>query len=583
MNCALALHLLRKDMRWRRVELVTLWVLLAAYAGMPLVPEQLFDSDSGKQWWLLTQYFLVTCTVGLLILLQLDFVQGDHPNLSEGFLKTRPMDGKQFLAAKLLGWFTVAAMPALLAVQLNLALCRLDLRFADHLRVGLRNLLMLLGICGVVSVFGTLLLSRRRAALFVSLLVVSILLLMQPGSQMLWENLSESGLTFWVMEESRMLAAWSLALSLGFVLTACILARIRGTSVLILLGMGVLLCVLVRWFWPINLVWRDDHLVAHDSARLDQLKKLTTVKAGGDLWLGDQARGVPSRTTALRIDGESGLEFPEVSAYDVAISMPDGRQYQRSMRPVGLKKLDYAFNPIPQAQTRLDLEGIYPPIKEALGPEAMVKALGPPPERATELREHFSITRPGLKDHSRELGFENLEPVGANLWTHAGGKVTLDWTRVTVQGELPLNVGAHYAHDGHRLEVREVRIVDEHLHLRLSLRRSRSLLHRERAFDSNDRMVLWVANPVRGDLVIPQPLKSGWHPYSLIRDVETEDVEVQCFVLDGGSYSNMAHMDAQWMQQARLYILARQGIGQTEQSFNGDFVTHILQWDYQGR
>ena len=584
MNLALALHLLRKDVRWRRVDLIALWVLLVGYAVMPLVQDRIGVYSSGQRWILFAGYLTVMAVVGLLMTLQLDFVQGDHPHASEGFLQTRPMGRKEFLAAKLLGWFLVAALPALTAVLVNLALTRLDLRASDYFRVGLRNLLVLLGIYGAVSMAAALLL-KRRAAIALSLPILLILSFLVPDGAFLWENLSESGLARWTMESSRLLAAWAFALGLGYVLTACTLARARLSTALALLLAGIGICGLARWFWPINLVWRNDRLVVHDPARLEQLQKQTRVEVKGAFFMGrigDDLNHIPCRTSPLEIIGESGVEFPEVRAYEATLSLSDGRQFHRSMRPVGLAGLDCLFNPTPSFQSWLDLQGTYPPIEEPLGPEAMVKALGLPAERAGELRRHFLVTRPGLADWRLRIDFAHQDPPVAGLKAHLTGRLTLDWIRAVVQAELPLQAGTSFVRDGHRLDLRGVRILDGQLYLELSIRHCRSPLHWERAFDANERMILWVANPVHGDLAVAQPVTREGRPYSRIRDVESEELEVRCLVLDGGRYSHQAHMDAQWLQQARLFVLARQHIGQTEQAFEGDLET-VAPKDLGGR
>jgi len=587
MNAEMMLHLVSKDLRLRQGSVIKLWVLLAVYVCIPLLRAHVNSTESLQ----LLDFLVTLAATCQFITLQTDFIHADHPLATDAFLHTRPVGGSTFVTAKLLAWLGAAVLPALTAILLRLAMHRLDLRASDYLRVGLRDTLLIIGPCGLLAMIAAVIPMRRLA---LSVCVLAWLLVGMAYSTIhdtLWDNLSESGLEYWVDEKSRLAAMWAFILGSGYVLAGSLLARVKtGTTLLLMLAAG-LVCAGVRFAWPANIVWRNERVVVHDGARLHDVqralqlslaKEVKVRRGSGPL---RQEGGVeyykhgPSCMALLTLQGMDGLEWPEVTGYWA--SMRFGESWKRwhiAAGPYGVENVKLARGAVERARSAMDFEIATAMARNVMPPEAVMKALSLPTAMVPVMNRRLVESGRHLPPREQPLIFFNHQgiPIWAaeqppeNLQAHLEGQLSVRWLRPVVLAVLPLKNGVRFAHDGHSVLIRSAGLVGNGLHLRLSLDRCESMLGTwsGKPFDANPRLTLCVANPAAGEIAVPTFSREQGGGLMTLLDLHCRDIEAHYVIVDTVSKGTPS-MSPEWLAGARLYVLEKQEFGSSASPLNG--------------
>lgn len=535
------LHLMGKDLRHVRGQLIFFAVCLLAALSVPLVQRWVDE----PHWSFPLLYFaslilIASMMMGLLVA----WIHLDHPRDSTGFMQTRPLSPVMLWLPKSLCWVLFLLLPVLAAMLLQLMFYQLDLSSADYMKFISRAFLRICGAYGVMALIAVLIRHHRIAA-FVCLIPLIFTIVLQSSRSSSSATFEQGDLVSgFNLEISRGLVAQSLTLAGGFMIAGMILAR-RRWPVWLLAIFGISgVRLLTEHYWPWDLTGCRQPVAVLDQPRVGELENKVRMSPEGRITLTDHAKGEAYgyKTDPLRIDMPAGaIEWPYVNTViSSRLSLADGALMESIQSVVmGESRGWQSFYPSTPPQVLLNLVGHH----EAGGAGTFL-----------------------LTHHWSQLRVVTQKPLPKGGTVGLAGSLDVSWFRPVILADLPLEAGVFFAHEGRSMKVLEASSGGGQLHLKLCLT---SFHPRETPIslaDVNPAFQIFAAHPGRREITTrSRESQSITMSSSLAVDELVFTAEYDIMDED----DRKVRVDPFWAQKARLYVVRRENIGRGIHRYEG--------------
>lgn len=552
------LHLLRKEVRYNFGLLLALWSLLAIYV---IAPFGRFGGTLNVEGTPLSLSILLNPAVLIIPLLLtavlVRCIHLDHPRNKESFLLTRPITPLMRWGPKILLWTLAAALPTCAAILLQLAVQRLDLHLGDYLRVTCYIILMLLACSGILAMLATAITHRQ----IVWVACLAALMVIPPCQQFLQAH-PPARYVFYVPHRwyAFNLAAFADLASLGgFVYCAWVLSRTQIKTLLYSLSCVVIISLAAGFLWRWNYLERPvpNAVAPATSAELTNWQARTSVNtnqgyitaASNPGWVGPRQHGNIQCTFVQ--NAPHPLEWPRPlgGSANFLPKSQDSPAADPSSTP-GPIRIPIHFND---------------PQFTVIQPASIIELLALPPQLIPALRAHqtsFAATSPY---NANLIGYSS-QSFTKSVTGHLDGVIQCAWYRPRLLASLRLHPGESFSHNGCGLTILKARL-DENNRVALTLRIRRFEITAEGArlaLENAPGFTLFLANANRGELA----LSAQTHVFPTAAYAFTDAKVVTLEYKVQGKDGPLRSLPPDWLNEARLHVMERVKLGETEQKFS---------------
>jgi hypothetical protein len=555
------LHLIAKDIRFRRVTLGSFWLCL-----LVAVLWQVFARGKHLDLLIASAPLGLCYLFGALLALTLflEWIHLDHPHATDGFLQTRPLSPTMRWLPKLLLWGLLVMALALLAILAQMAILQIDLRGEDYRRAALKTGLIFCGCFGALAVIiGCV--RRGSLAMLLCIPVLTMLLIFEGayGSRMYSSLTSPDYVRQLELLQSRHFVAWNLAGLAGFVFLAWRLARGTWRSLVVGLLVVAMLCFGTWIFWRINLIQRAPAPVIAEPARLQELAANTRIKMAGYLYESQRPEpgGTRFRSGPISIEPpEDVLEWPSLTGsvqMHKVVNVADGQKaegYWLATPPSGT-----------ESQGQLPPGFDQPPAPNHI----LLRLLGLSKELAQSRAGSQGLHEPFVRNLATTFQWVTQTSLPPDARLSIAGQLQCEWYRPAIVAAVPLVQGATFTRDGNSVTILGAQMVDGKLKLTLHLIRHQGYPGISSAvFDQAPDFQLCVANTARGEFALRR--SAGAVQGSLAMGATQLKVDAQYIIINAGEVP--VKPDSTWLEKGQLYIIQRRSIGITEHSCQAELI-----------
>ncbi|MES2596438.1 MAG: hypothetical protein V4662_13920 [Verrucomicrobiota bacterium] len=533
------LHLMAKDLRHVRGQLIFFAICVLAALSVPLVQRW----TGGPHWSVQLMHFssllmIVSVMMGLLV----GWIHLDHPRDTTGFLQTRPLSPVMRWLPKFLCWALILLLPVLVAVLLQLLFYRLDLSSAECAKFISRAFLRISGAYGVMALMAVLVRNHRLTALLCLVPLIFTFLLQEaytPASFGMVELPADSALS-----ASRFLVGQSILGIGGFLVAGLLLAHCTWRSWAPAVAGLVGLSLLAEACWPWDIIGHERDAVVNDPARVAELEKKVQVGVKGKMRYSGHRKGEPYNyiTDRLKIEMPAGsIELPHL--------------------------VRQTYDPL-----RLADERVVESRQSALAGEAVSSKLFHPPTPVETLQNLLGheTARQGapfdLSHYRAQIQILTQEPLPNHARARLAGRLDFSWYRPVLLADLPLEPGVSFSRQGRSVKVLEVSSFDG-LRLKLLLT---SFYPNPSFFSTNQQepeFQIFAAHPQRKEITSYGGIhRSPGITSSLVVNELSLTVDYRVIGADG----QVVKAGPFWAQKARLYIVKSESIGSGSHPYEGE-------------
>jgi len=554
-------HLMHKDLQRIAAPVIFTWVCLGIAVLLPFLRQ-------GADMPLPVGFVLALCLLMVpssMMLVLLRLLHLDHPAGTDGFLQTRPVAPVMRWLPKFALWGILMALPVVLVQPVMLWLHRVD---AEAGYLALVVFRASLGVCGVYGVLACVMVwvPRERLAVWLCLPLMFFLLFHQAShTTVLREAVGDAG--FWAdhdLSASRILMALNMAGLAGFVVAAWRLGRGRLVTLLAgVAGMAALVLACL-WFWPMSLLSRYEPEVAAEPARVRELAGQTRVLVSGALRETRSPRSTYCSDAIVVLPPDT-LEWAALVDHGPAkpMRLADGTEIN------GEILLDGRLWNVPDR--RLMWQAVNPPNPTT----SLIRLLRLPDRLARDLTMSAAdmgrYAGPAPMSAAQNLLTDARLPQGSRV--SLSGQVSCEWFRPVVLGSVPLESGAHFSQSGMAVQVQNVFMMGDSLHVTMRLN---SIYGRSgipaTGVDQHPQFQIVIMHPGRQELALPGARRYERSSASLV----TEEVTVEGEYDIVGVNKDLPAPNVFWVQEARLYVVRRVSLGTSQIPYHGELTVENL-------
>lgn len=526
------LHLMAKDLRHGRRELIMFALCLAAAFAAPLIQRMMLE----PHWSLgMAHIVSVIMVASLLMGLLVSWLALDHPQDTNGFMRTRPLPPVMRWLPKFLLWGLVLLVPTVLAMLVQLMGHGLELGTGQYAKFTARTVLRFIGIYGPMALVAAVTRHHRLAALLCLPVLVLGLSYQAFDVQLFVDEISQAHFQLGI---SRRLVALFVVGVGALVIAAMVLAR-RSWFVLLLALVGSTgVSLLAEHYWPVNLMSTRPVAMVPQPGRVAELNSQMKVKLKGPLVRMHSSPRYMSPGLELEVPAGT-VEWPVLARHKLEELRVAGGVTLPFSQGSGLG--DLGWNEVSQQAPEESLRqilGHYQGINE--------------PHVLTE-------PRPRLVVHpSAPL------PDAADLLMK--GELDFMWFRPVVMTELLLEPGAGFICQGRSVKILEASSGGRRVHMTLRLTSTESWTQSQSKADQEAAFQLVAAHPGRREMALRGTSRSTGSGVGLVANELVLTVDYDVTGVDG----QVVEVDASWVRGARLYILRREGIGSGGHRYEGE-------------